>query len=104
MKLDKLNQWLMLLSHLGILAGLILVGMQINQETDLTRIQIFSDATNARIQMHEAMLGDNPAPIVMTSPTNPEDLSLEELGVVDAYFLTAVNEARLNPWSVRRRT
>jgi hypothetical protein len=95
MNLDKLNQWLMLVSHLGILAGLILVAIQIDQETQLTRIQIFSDATNARIQMHESMLGDNPAPIVMKSLTDPEALSLEELRVMDAYLLTAVNEARL---------
>ncbi len=95
MDMDKLNQWLLVASHLGIIAGLILVGIQINQDTELTRIQIFSDTTASRIQMHEALMGDNPAPIVMKSLTHPEELSLGELRVMDAYLLSAVNEARL---------
>ena len=95
MNMDKLNQWLMVASHLGILAGLILVGVQINQDNDLTRMQIFSDTTTLRIQMHEALMGENPAPVVMKSLMHPEDLSLEELRVMDAYLLSAVNEARL---------
>ena len=93
--MNKLNQWLMLLSHLGILAGIVLVGIQLKQDTELTRIQIFSDATNTRIQMHGAMMGEDPAPVIMKSLVHPEDLSLAELRIMDAYLLTAVNEARL---------
>ena len=93
--MDKLNRWLMLVSHVGILAGLVLVGLQLKQDIDLTRIQIFSDATNTRIQMHSALMGENPAPVVMKSLTHPEDLTLSELRIMDAYLLGAINEARL---------
>ena len=95
MDMDKLNQWLMAASHLGILAGIILVGVQINQENELTRMQIFSDTTTSRIQMHEALMGDHPAPVVMKSLMHPEELSLEELRIMDAYLLSNVNESRL---------
>ena len=95
MSLDKLNQWLMVISHLGIFAGLVMVGIQINQYNELTRLQIFSDTTNSRIQMHQSILGDNPAPVIMKALMNPEDLTHEELRIMDAYMLTAVNEARL---------
>ena len=94
MDMDKVIQWLMVTSHLGILAGLILVGVQINQDNELTRLQIFSDTTTSRIQMHEALMGDNPAPVVMKSLTHPEDLTLEDLRIMDAYLLAAVNEER----------
>ena len=94
MNMDKANQWLMVFSHLGILAGLILVGIQIKQDNELTRVQIFSETTSSRIQMHESLMGDNPAPTVMKSLTAPENLTLEEIRVMDAYLLTAVNEAR----------
>ena len=94
MDVDKVNQWLMVTSHLGILAGLILVGMQIKQDNELTRLQIFSDTTTSRIQIHEAVMGDNPALVVMKSLTHPEDLTLEELRIMDAYLLAAVNEER----------
>lgn len=93
--MDKFNQWLLLLGHLGILAGLILVGVQIKQDNELTRMQIFSDTTASRIQMHGVLMGDNPAPVVMKSLVHPEELSLEELRIMDAYLLSAVNEARL---------
>ena len=95
MDMDKLNQWLLVLSHVGIIAGLILVGFQIKQDSELTRVQIFSDTTSARIQMHESMMGENPAPVVMKSLSSPTELTLEELRIMDAYLLTAVNEARL---------
>jgi hypothetical protein len=95
MDMDKLNQRLLVASHLGIIAGLILVGFQINQDNKLTRLQIFSDTTASRIQMHEALMGDNPAPIVMKSLLQPEELSLGEIRVMDAYLLSAVNEARI---------
>ena len=85
----------MVISHLGILAGLVMVGIQINQDNELTRLQIFSDTTNSRIQMHQSILGDNPAPVIMKALMNPEDLTHEELRIMDAYMLTAVNEARL---------
>ena len=94
MNMEKANQWLMVLSHLGIFAGLVLVGIQIKQDNDLTRIQIFSETTSSRIQIHESLMGDNPAPIVMKSLTHPEDLTLGEIRVMDGYLLTAVNEAR----------
>ena len=71
MNMDKANQWLMVFSHLGILAGLILVGIQIKQDNELTRVQIFSETTSSRIQMHESLMGDNPAPTVMKSLTEP---------------------------------
>ena len=94
MDMDKVNQWLMVTSHLGILAGLILVGVQINQDNQLTRLQIFSDTTTSRIQVHEAIMGDNPAPVIMKSLAHPEDLTLEELRIMDAYLLVAINEER----------
>jgi hypothetical protein len=93
--MDKLNRWLMLASHVGILAGLALVGFQLKQDIDLTKIQIFSDATNARMQMHSALMGEDPAPVVMKSLTHPEDLTLSELRIMDAYLLGAINDARL---------
>jgi hypothetical protein len=94
MDTEKLSQWLLVVSHIGILAGLVMVGIQINQDSELTRLQMFSDVTSSRIQLHEALLGDNPAPVVMKSLTHPEELTLEELRIMDAYLLMSVNEAR----------
>jgi hypothetical protein len=94
MQLDKLNQWLLLISQLGILMGLILVGYQIQQTTELAKIQLFSDITSSRIDMAGATLGENPAPTIAKSLTEPEALTLEELYVMDAFLIRGLNEIR----------
>ena len=37
MNLDKLNQWLILISNLGVLAGIIILAIEINQNTTVAR-------------------------------------------------------------------
>ena len=41
-------------------------------------------------------MGNNAAAVVMKSLYDPKELTLEELRIMDAYLLTAVNEARRN--------
>ncbi len=94
MNLEKLNQWLLLLSHLGILGGLILVGLQIRQDSEIAKVQLFSDITSSRIDMAEATLGENPAPILAKALTEPDDLTDSELYVMDAYLIRGLNEVR----------
>ena len=94
MHLDKLNQWLLLISQLGILAGLLLVGLQIRQTAELTKAQLFSDITSSRIEMAGGYLGENPAPTLAKSLTEPKALTIEELYVMDAYLIRGLNEVR----------
>ena len=94
MKLEKLNQWLLLASHVGILGGLILVGLQIRQDTEIAKVQLFSEITSSRIEMAGALLGENPAPIIAKSLTDPDALTLSEMYVVDSYLIRGLNEAR----------
>ena len=94
MHLDKLNQWLLLVSQLGILAGLILVGFQIRQATELTKAQLFSDITSSRIEMAGPTLGENPAPTIAKSLMEPEALTIAELYVMDAFLIRGLNEIR----------
>ncbi|MBW2269462.1 MAG: hypothetical protein JRH16_12880, partial [Deltaproteobacteria bacterium] len=94
MNLEKLNQWLLLFSHLGILGGLILVGLQIRQDSEIAKAHLFSDITTSRMEMAGVTLGENPAPIVAKSLSEPETLTPAELLVMDAYYIRAINEAR----------
>jgi hypothetical protein len=94
MNLEKLNQWLLLGSHLGILGGLILVTLQIQQESVIARAQLFSDITTPRMEMAGVTLGENPAPIIAKSLSEPETLTAAELLLMDSYYIRAINEAR----------
>lgn len=94
MKSEKVNSWLSLGANIGVVIGLILVAYQINQDAELTKVQLFSDATTSMNEFNYALMGDNPLEAVTKSIENPRDLTLEELQVVDAYLISAVNEIR----------
>jgi len=51
MDTDKFNRWLTLTANLGILIGLVLLIVEIQQNTDLMRAQIAMDRTTTRMQI-----------------------------------------------------
>jgi hypothetical protein len=46
MKTDAINRWLSLAANIGVMLGLVLVAYQIRQDVELTKVQLFSDATS----------------------------------------------------------
>jgi hypothetical protein len=94
MKTERVTRWLTLGANIGVVLGLLLVALQIRQESELTKMQLFSDHTDARREWAQAMMGDSPMDVVAKSIERPEDLSLEELLIMDHYFISALNELR----------
>ena len=90
----KLNSWLGFVANIGVILGLVLVAYQINQEAELTKIQLFSEATSSRKEFNQAMMGSDPMEIVAKSVERPHELTLAELQVMDMYFISALNELR----------
>lgn len=94
MKTEKINSWLSLGANVGVVVGLMLVAYQINQDSDLTKAQLFSDATTSMNQFNQALMGDNPSEIVAKSIETPHELTLAEMQIMDAYLISAINEIR----------
>ena len=94
MNAEKVNSWLGLGANIGVVIGLFLVAFQINQDAELTKAQLFSDHTDSRREWSQAMMGDNPMDIVAKSIEHPNELTLAELHVMDAYLVSAINELR----------
>lgn len=94
MNSDKINKWLALGANIGVVIGLLLVAYQINQEAELTKIQLFSENTDSRREFNQAMMGNEPMKVVTKSIERPLELTLEELQIMDMYLLAAVNEVR----------
>jgi len=90
----KLNNWLGFVANMGVVLGLILVAYQINQEAELTKIQLFSEATSSRKEFNQALMGSDPLNVVAKSIEKPQELTLAELQVMDLYFISALNELR----------
>jgi hypothetical protein len=94
MKSERINSWLSLGANVGVVVGLILVAYQINQEAELMKVQLFSDATTSMNEFNQALMGDSPLEVVAKSIENPHELTLAEMQIMDAYLISAINEIR----------
>jgi len=94
MKSERINSWLSLGANIGVVVGLMLVAYQINQDVELTKVQLFSDVTTSMNEFNQALMGDDPSEIIAKSIETPHELTLAELQIMDAYLMTAINEIR----------
>ena len=84
MNLDKINQWLMVLTNLGVLIGIFFVGIEIRQNTQ-------AQLAESRQQMMEADLGilsqfvEYPQIILNTDASELDEI---ELARMQAYWLS----------------
>jgi len=82
---------------LGAIAVVVTLGylaVQIRQNSDLAKAQLFNDHTNSRREWNQAMMGENAMQVVAKSIENPQDLTLAELHIMDMYLIGALNEVR----------
>ena len=88
---DRLNRWLSLAANLGLMAGLILVAVQINQNSQLARLHLISEGNVARNQIWAGVLGEDPAVALARSIENPAEMNFADYIVVDAYLYTSMS-------------
>lgn len=94
MDTDQVTRRLTLVANIGVVIGLFLVAVQIKQESDLTRVQLFSDHTDSRREWNQAMMGSDPMSVAAKSVERPKELTLAELQIMDHYLIGAPNEVR----------
>ena len=83
---DRLNRWLQLITSVGLLVGIGLVIVQIQQASNLARAQLRSDIELADQQQELAMLGENPAEAWAKSILAPHSLSPAEVKIMDSWL------------------
>ena len=86
MQLEKTSHWLMIIGNFGLLVGVILVVIQINQNSELTREQLNYAVWTDRMNLQLAMMGENPAAAVAKAIEAPSELTVEEAKVLDAIY------------------
>ena len=86
MNWEKTTRWLTLAANLAVLGGLILVAIQIEQNTAITRAQVANDYFLADMQFELAMMGDDPAASWIKAVYTPNELTPHDAAVVDRYF------------------
>ena len=83
---EKLGRWLTLGANIGVIAGLILVAVQINQNTAITKAQMANDYYIADMALELAMMGENPADSFNKAVYAPDDITTADAAVLDRYF------------------
>ena len=94
MKKVNIGQTLAVLANLGVLAGLILVAIQINQSTEIAKAQLENDYFLADMQLELAMMGESPVTSWVKAVNAPDEITREDAAVLDRYFNYGMIQAR----------
>jgi len=94
MNWDRLNRWSTAISNLALLGGLLLVAVQIRQNTAITRAQLLNDYYLADMQLELAMMGEDPGASFTKAVFDPSALTEYDAAVLDRYFNYGVVQVR----------
>lgn len=86
MNWDKLHRWSTAISNVALLAGLVLVAVQIQQNTAITRAQLVNDYFLADMELELTMMGEDPAASFTKAVFDPDALTEYDAVVLDRYF------------------
>ena len=86
MNVDRFGGWLALAANLGVVAGLIMLAVELRQNTQVVRAQAVSSLLTGVIAGEIAFMGDDTAAAYTKAEHSPEALTSEEIGKVWAYL------------------
>jgi hypothetical protein len=81
---SKLSDWLQVAANIGIVLGLVLVGVQLKQNSDLARIQLVYAESQSSIDLELEVVGEQGAATWAKSIEDPENLTLAEIRIMEA--------------------
>ena len=84
--IDRLNSWLQLAASIGILLGLLLVGVQIQQATDIASAQMQAASFDSTIQANDIIIGEGFAQSWAKARKNSEELTEADHVVIEAFL------------------
>ena len=93
METDHVNRWLTLGANVGVIAGLILLAAEINQNTKVSEMQFYIERRAIVNELSQAMLDTESSEARTKSIVNPQSLSLSDIDK-----LGSILSLRLNIW------
>jgi len=86
MKSDRINQWLTLVANIGVIFGLILVALELQQNSELMRVQISQARADSAMASNEHSFNSDHIPPILVKVRQGSDLSAEERIRFTDYF------------------
>ncbi len=95
MDADKINRWLTLGANIGVLAGIIFLALEIQQNSELMRVQINQARADAAMVSNEHSFNSDYLPAILVKIKEGKELTAEEwIRYVD--YFRAMNRAQDN--------
>jgi hypothetical protein len=91
---QEVGRWLQITSNIGILGGLILVGFQLHQNSEILKTQVMSDESRRAVEQEWLLVGEEGARVWAKSMERPNDLNLQEQLIVDFILWTFLENFR----------
>lgn len=94
MNSSKLSDWLQIAANLGIIGGLLLVGVQLKQNSDLLKTQLLYEESSRLVELETQVVGEIGAEVWAKSISDPQNLNLTEQRVMEALLWSFVEQLR----------
>lgn len=89
-KVDRVNRWLALAANLGVLLGLIVLIVEVQQSATLTRIALETEKSDAQMMIELRMTDPAVAAVWETSIYAPEELTNADLRILDGVLAASM--------------
>jgi len=98
MNADNVNKWLTLSANFGVVIGLILLIVEISQNTEMMRAQINQSRTDTAISEQQALFNSDYMPAILMKRNGGEQLSEEEMNRYRSHFRSGMRNQDNNLW------
>ncbi len=90
-KWERVERWIKLSANLAVLAGIVLILMQLTQNTEHLRLQLVDQINSRLYENNRALLGEDPVEAIEKSVLEPESMTFSDFLIVDVYLFNALN-------------
>ncbi len=98
MNADNVNKWLTLSANFGVVIGLILLIVEIGQNTEMMRAQINQSRTDTAISDQQALFNSDYMPAILMKRNGGEQLSEAEMYRYRSHFRSGMRNQDNNLW------
>jgi len=83
---ERIVGWLQVIGNLGIVGGLVLVGFQLQQNSEILKTQVIVGESQSVINQELQIVGENGAAVWAKAMTDPMNLSYEEHRIMESIY------------------
>jgi hypothetical protein len=94
MNYGKLGNWLQISANIGIVFGLVLVGVQLKQNSNLMKTQLLYEESYRATELESRVVGENAAEVWARSLTDAKSLSLADQRIMEALLWSFIEQLR----------